>query len=68
MLLQTAWELNGMNTTATLLVIALAGLLLMYLIQSRGHYSRFTRILMDILAAITLSGGLLVLLRLLFID
>lgn len=57
-----------MNTTATLLTIALTGLLLMYLIQSRGHYSRFTRTLMDVLAAITLSSGLVVLLRLLFGD
>lgn len=57
-----------MNTTQTLLVISLTGLLLMYLLYQRGHYSRFTRTLMDVLLSIALSSGLLVLLRLLFLD
>lgn len=57
-----------MSTTAILLVVCLTGLLLMYLIYQRNHYSKLTRTLMDILMATTLGSGMIVLLRLIFVD
>ena len=47
----------------TLLIIGAAGLSIMYLINRRGRYSPITRLLMDILAAVTMGAFLLIVLR-----
>ena len=47
----------------TLLIVGAAGLSIMFLINRRGRYSPMTRLLMDVLAAVTIGAFLLVALR-----
>ena len=47
----------------TLLIVGAAGLSIMFLINRRDRYSPMTRLLMDVLAAVTIGAFLLVALR-----
>ena len=47
----------------TLLIVGAAGLSIMFLINRRGRYSPMMRLLMDVLAAVTIGAFLLVALR-----